>query len=115
MPNHSVNHVSALERKFDGPIPAHLKTAAEALDHAEAVAGLRPSARIRLASVRMKPECAAERMTDAARRIIDQRGELTERDLIATGFSESEVRRHGPAAVTAAKAALPARHVEAAA
>ena len=71
------SNAARLESQFDGPIPAHLKTAAEALDQAEAVAGLRPSARIRMASVRMKPECAAERMTDAARRIIDQRGELT--------------------------------------
>lgn len=110
------NHLFTLENRFDGAIPTALRLAATALDQAERKTGAkRPSARIRFSSVTLKPAFVLERMTAIAIAAIDQRSELTERELLAAGFTEVQIRQHGAKAITASKAALPPRVLEAAA
>jgi hypothetical protein len=98
-----MTHTEELNLRFDGAIPAALRSEAEARDRAEAIAAA-GHARLRVKT--WKPEGLAQRMADVmARRA--RAGSVTEiRHLVDAGFTRAEIETHAADARDKANLAL---------
>lgn len=95
-------HMDALERRFDGTIPAHLRAQARQLDRAMVRREGDPKCEPAPVAKPKRRFPSADALIAAMARLMAERaavdGACSERDLACAGFTEAERAKHGPAA-----------------